>query len=119
MDRMGRPDKSRSHHMGRLSGSLTRHPCSSVCGIISPEVSAVSITIKAHFDGKTFVPDEPVDLPAGEQVEIIAASITDEESQWDPKKAKAALRRFRAGAISGLNIPDEALRRENLYEDRL
>lgn len=94
-------------------------PPSSVCGIISPEVSAVSITIKAHFDGKTFVPDEPVDLPAGEQVEIIAASITDEESQWDPEKARQAWESFKSRAISGLSIPDEALRRENMYEDRL
>ncbi len=27
-------------------------------------------TIRAHFDGKVFVPDEPVDLPVGETVEI-------------------------------------------------
>jgi hypothetical protein len=27
-------------------------------------------TIKVHFDGKVFVPDEPVDLPAGETAEI-------------------------------------------------
>jgi hypothetical protein len=25
-------------------------------------------TIKAHFDGKAFVPDEPVDLPANQAV---------------------------------------------------
>ena len=27
-------------------------------------------TIKVHFDGKVFVPDEPVDLPVGTQVEV-------------------------------------------------
>jgi hypothetical protein len=27
-------------------------------------------TIKAHFDGKVFVPDEPVDVPAGESVTL-------------------------------------------------
>ncbi len=27
-------------------------------------------TIRAHFDGKVFVPDEPVDLPIGKRVEI-------------------------------------------------
>lgn len=26
------------------------------------------ITIKAHFDGKVFVPDEPIDLPLGQRV---------------------------------------------------
>jgi hypothetical protein len=28
------------------------------------------------------------------------------------------VRRIAARAVHGLNIPDEALRRENLYEDR-
>jgi hypothetical protein len=28
------------------------------------------MTIKAHFDGKVIVPDEPVDLPVGQQVEL-------------------------------------------------
>ncbi len=32
-------------------------------------------TIKAHFDGKVFVPDEPVDLPAGESAQV-TVSIT-------------------------------------------
>jgi len=27
-------------------------------------------TIRAHFDGKVFVPDDPVDLPVGQKVEI-------------------------------------------------
>jgi hypothetical protein len=30
----------------------------------------MSRTIKAHFDGKVFVPDEPVDVPAGESVTL-------------------------------------------------
>lgn len=28
------------------------------------------MTIKAHFDGKVFVPEEPVDLPSGQSVNI-------------------------------------------------
>ena len=27
-------------------------------------------TVRARFDGRVFVPDEPVDLPAGSEVEI-------------------------------------------------
>ena len=30
----------------------------------------MSRTIKAHFDGKVFVPDQPVDLAAGESAEV-------------------------------------------------
>lgn len=29
------------------------------------------MTIKCHFDGKVFVPDEPVDLPAGRAAEAL------------------------------------------------
>ncbi len=28
------------------------------------------MTIKCHYDGKVFVPDEPVELPAGEAAEV-------------------------------------------------
>ena len=30
----------------------------------------MSQTIRAHFDGRTIVPDEPLDLPAGEELEV-------------------------------------------------
>ncbi len=32
-------------------------------------------TIRAHFDGKVFVPDEPVDLPAGQPLELSVRSV--------------------------------------------
>jgi hypothetical protein len=31
------------------------------------------MTIKAHFDGKVFVPDEPVEIPAGSEVTLDVA----------------------------------------------
>jgi hypothetical protein len=36
-------------------------------------------TIKVHFDGKVFVPDEPVDLPVGTQVEVQIVASTPAE----------------------------------------
>jgi predicted DNA-binding antitoxin AbrB/MazE fold protein len=33
-------------------------------------------TIKAHFDGRVFVPEQPVDLPAGCEVEIALPSVS-------------------------------------------
>jgi hypothetical protein len=33
-------------------------------------ISLMTRTIKAHFDGRVFVPDEPVNLPSGHSVEI-------------------------------------------------
>ena len=29
------------------------------------------LTLRAHFDGKTIVPDEPVDLPVNQQLHVI------------------------------------------------
>jgi hypothetical protein len=32
------------------------------------------ITIKARFDGRVFVPEEPVNLPAGQVLELVISS---------------------------------------------
>ena len=77
----------------------------------------MAVRIRAHYDGKTFVPDEPVDLKIGEPVEV--ERIERKLSAAEIKRRRAALRRIASEAIPGLNIPDEALRRENMYEDRL
>ena len=78
----------------------------------------MSITIRAHYDGKAIVPDEPVDLPVDQPLEIELREIS-AEPEWDPKRARAALQRIAGRAVHGVNIPDEALRRENMYEERL
>lgn len=61
------------------------------------------VAIKGHFDGKVFVPDEPVDLPRGQAVvlhvepaltEADAPPATNGETAWD------VLSRL-AGTISG------------------
>jgi len=75
----------------------------------------VAIVIRAHFDGKAIIPDEPVDLPINEPLEFELKQVPD-ELEWDPKKARAAIRDIASRAVHGLSIPDEALRRENLYE---
>jgi hypothetical protein len=76
----------------------------------------MAIVIRAHFDGKHIVPDEPVDLPINEPLEfefrIPEARLSDAEI----KRRKAALKRLASRAIHGLHIPDEALRRESMYE---
>ena len=78
----------------------------------------MSVVIKAHFDGKVIIPDEPVDLPVNEPLEAELRFATAEEKAKDIARRRAALRRFSSRAVRGLNIPDEALRRENMYEDR-
>lgn len=75
----------------------------------------MSVVIKAHFDGKTIVPDEPVDLPINEPLEF-ELKHPSEELKWDPEKAREAIKRIASRAVHGLSIPDEALRRENMYD---
>jgi hypothetical protein len=77
----------------------------------------MSLVIKAHFDGKVIVLDEPADLPVGEPLEFELRP-TPEHLPWDPEKAREAIKWLTEHAVPGLRIPDEALRRENLYEDR-
>jgi len=36
---------------------------------------AMTKTLRVHFDGKVFVPDEPVDLPVGEPLEIVLRKV--------------------------------------------
>jgi hypothetical protein len=45
-------------------------------------------TVKAKFDGRVFVPEEPVDLPVGYELEI---AIESQSSENGAKKGKTAL----------------------------
>ncbi len=76
----------------------------------------MAMVIKAHYDGKTIVPDEPVDLPVNEPLELELKQ-SSAELAWDPEKAKAAIRRITSRA-KPVGLPLEALRRENIYENR-
>jgi hypothetical protein len=51
-------------------------------------------TIKAHFDGKTIVPDEPVNLPQGTPLFVLVGKkrpLTPEESITGAQLAKSGL----------------------------
>jgi hypothetical protein len=81
----------------------------------------MTIAVRARFDGKVFVPDEPVDLPVGSSGVFLSSSeeLPDQE-YWEATREEAldALQRLVKRGVKGVNIPDDALRRENLYEDR-
>lgn len=77
----------------------------------------MGIKVRAHFDGKVIVPDEPVDLPVDEPIEAELTVVRREPRRSAAREA--AWKELLSRRIPGLNIPDEALRRENLYEDRL
>ena len=77
----------------------------------------MAIVIRAHFDGRAIVPDEPVDLPVDTPVKATLA-IVEEKPVRSPER-EAAWQRLLSLRIPGVCIPEEALRRENMYEDRL
>lgn len=79
----------------------------------------MSMMIRAHFDGKVIVPDEPVDLPVDQPLRVELHPTSPDAAVAELERRRQALRRFVARAIHGVNIPDEALRRENIYEERL
>ncbi len=49
------------------------------------------ITVKARFDGRVFIPEEPVDLPAETVVEIAFAAPTPREPTPTPLVALAEI----------------------------
>lgn len=74
------------------------------------------MVIRMHFDGKVFIPEEPVDLPQNKVLDFEIMQVS-EKTEWNPQKAKAAVRRIAARSKS-VGISSETLRRENIYEDR-
>jgi hypothetical protein len=77
----------------------------------------MTVRIKAHFDGKTIVPDEPVDLPVGTAVVVEATLSSKTTVSPTVEERLAAVRRIAGRATRGRPIPNEAFRRENIYGD--
>lgn len=76
--------------------------------------------LRAHFDGRVIVPDEPVNLPVDEplsvQVDVNSSTLTIVEVSLEEQQA--AFERLLSRPIQRTTpIPDEALRRENMYAD--
>ncbi len=49
----------------------------------------MAVSVRTHFYGTNIVPDEPVDLPVNQPLELELKQST-AELVWDPEKAKAA-----------------------------
>ena len=82
----------------------------------------MTVTIRAHFDRKLIVPDEPADLlPVGKplSVSVEVAAPARFAPHTAPEEQQAAyeelLKSIREREWP--HIPDEALRRENMYGD--
>ena len=76
----------------------------------------MSVMIRARFDGKVLVPEEPIYLPLHQLLDLEWKSPADNISLDKQEQAHAALQRLLVRAVQGAVISDEALRRENMYE---
>lgn len=79
----------------------------------------MSIKVRAHFDGKAIIPDEPVNLPINARINAELEIVAEGEPDRVRENALRAWEEFKANPIRGLSISDDSLRRENLYEERL
>jgi hypothetical protein len=71
-------------------------------------------SIRAHFDGKVIVPDEPADLPADVPLEVAWKPLA---SPSLPDGRLKALERLLSRVLDGPALAVGALRREHLYAD--
>lgn len=76
------------------------------------------MAIRAHYDGHVIVPDEPLDLPSNQLLEVELRILADTNRQQNPEVSLKAIRNLVARALPGLDIPVEQLRRESIYEER-
>ena len=75
------------------------------------------VRIKAHFDGKTIVPDEPLEVEPGTPLTVEYTSAPGDRPDLTDDERQEIVRRIASRAVKGPPIPDEALRRENMYGD--
>jgi len=76
----------------------------------------MTVQLRAHFDGRVLVPEEPLDLPV-DQALILHIELR-AQSGIDLQMKLAALDCIVARAV-GANLPAEALTRGSIYEDGL
>lgn len=79
----------------------------------------MTLNIRAHFDGKVIVPDEPVALPEGTPLTLSVETAGWGPHAGTPEERRAGFEHFlsRAHARPVPRLPDGATRREAIYED--
>jgi len=73
----------------------------------------MQITIRARYTGQAIIPDEPLELPEGQSLEVTIKCLPSGACP-ESVEAQRAWQELKATAIKGLKIPDEALQREQL-----
>ena len=80
--------------------------------------------VRARYDGRVLILEEPVDLPVGEPLDVTIQSAARAEKPpilADPNRSLeeklAAIEGTFSHGVPGIDLPTEALRRENMYGD--
>ncbi len=73
--------------------------------------------IRARFDGKVFIPEEPVDLAEGQTVTLILLEEVPRAQGRSVEERLAAFDRFTQRGVRGVILPPEALSRASIYEE--
>jgi hypothetical protein len=79
--------------------------------------AVMTVTIRAHFDGKLIVPDETVSLPRDTPLTIHVETRAALSEPQDGRRAAYDAFLARAGARPVPRLSEAALRRESIYED--
>lgn len=72
-------------------------------------------TIRARYDGKVIIPEEPVEIPVNQSFHVQLVLPDPDVPAISIEDRRAALERFLANPIHGLNLPESALTRESIY----
>jgi predicted DNA-binding antitoxin AbrB/MazE fold protein len=70
--------------------------------------------IRARYDGKVLVPEEPLELQAGQEVLLDIRVDMEQGAEKSKQERLQTLQELVDTAITGLDIPDAALQRENM-----
>lgn len=74
------------------------------------------LNLRAHFDGKFIVPEEQVDLPINEPLNVEVSTIGTGKQKNPGDALRAFLQRTALRPVARLT--DQKTRRESIYEDR-
>lgn len=77
----------------------------------------MTVTFRAHFDGKVLVPDELVEIPVDQPVQVQLVPAAASLPAASVEERRAAIDRLVSQPVQGLDIPDAALTREGIYSD--
>lgn len=73
--------------------------------------------IEAEYDGKVLIPKEPLDLPVGARVQLSIRLGQEVEERL--RRLRTLWKYAEEHPVAAPSVDDEALRRDNLYEERL